>query len=92
MDCIESNAKPEAKFWGAIADTYNSTTELHHQQTLKNLKDHWFTYNNQVSLFKQIYNQETSCRQSGAHDVMVLETAKQRYKNWSGGSEFKRLH
>jgi hypothetical protein len=58
---------------------------------VKNLKDHWVAYNKQVSLFNQIYNQESSFRQSGANDVMVLETAKQQYKNWTG-SEFKRLH
>jgi hypothetical protein len=45
-----------------------------------------------VSLFNQIYNQEASCRQSGADDAIVLEAAKQRYKNWTGGSEFKRFH
>jgi hypothetical protein len=45
-----------------------------------------------VSLFNQIYNQEVSCRQSGADGAMILETAKQRYKNQSGGSEFKHLH
>jgi hypothetical protein len=42
-------------------------------------------------LFNQIYNQESSFRQSGADDAMVLETVKQRYKNRTG-SEFKRLH
>jgi hypothetical protein len=31
MDSIEGNAKPGAKFWGAITDTYNITTEPHHQ-------------------------------------------------------------
>jgi hypothetical protein len=36
------------KFCGAIADTYNSTTDTHRQRTLKNLKDHWSTYNKQV--------------------------------------------
>jgi hypothetical protein len=45
VDCIEGNAKLEVMFWGDIADTYNSTTDAHRQQTLKNLKDHWFTYN-----------------------------------------------
>jgi hypothetical protein len=44
-----------------------------------------------VSLFNQIYNQEASSRQSGADNAMVLETAKQRYKNRTG-FEFKRLH
>jgi hypothetical protein len=92
MDCIEGNAKPGVKFWGAIANTHNSTTETHHQLTLKNLKDHWSTYNKQVSMFNQIYNQEYSCRQRGADDVMVLETANERYKNRSEGFEFKRLH
>jgi hypothetical protein len=44
-----------------------------------------------VSLFNQIYNQEASSRISSADDAMVLETAKQRYKNRTG-SKFKRLH
>jgi hypothetical protein len=66
VDCVEGNAKPRAKFWGAKAGTYNSTINVHHQQTLNNLKDHWSTYNKQVSLFNQICNQESSCRQSGA--------------------------
>jgi hypothetical protein len=42
-------------------------------------------------LFNQIYNQESSSKQSGADDAMVLETAKQWYKNQTG-FEFKRLH
>jgi hypothetical protein len=92
VDCIEGNAKAGVKFWGAIADTYNNTIEPHRQRTQKNLKDHWFTYNKQVSLFNQIYNQESSCRQSGADNVMVLETAKERYKRRTEGSEFKRFH
>jgi hypothetical protein len=29
---------------------------------------------------------------SGTNDVMVLETAKQWYKNWTEGSEFKRFY
>jgi hypothetical protein len=40
-------------------------------------EDHWPTYNKQAFLFNQIYNQKLSCRQSGANDVMVLETAKE---------------
>jgi hypothetical protein len=91
MDCIEGNTKPGAKFWGVIADSYNSTTDPHRQRTPKNLKDHWCSCNKHVSLFNQIYNQEVSSRQSGADNVMILKTAKQRYKNRTG-SEFKRLH
>jgi hypothetical protein len=79
------------KFCGAIADSYNSTTEVHHHCTAKNLKNHWVAYNKQVSLFNQIYNQESSNKQSGADDGMVLEIAKQRYKNQTG-AEFKRFH
>jgi hypothetical protein len=55
---------------------------------MKNLKDHWVAYNKQVSLFNQIYNQESSNRQSGANDCMILEITKQRYKNQTG-AEFK---
>jgi hypothetical protein len=91
MDCIEGNSKSGLKFWGAITYSYSSTTDEHHQRTTKNLKDHWVAYNKQVSLFNQIYNQESSSRQSGADDAMFLGTAKQRYKNQTG-SEFKRLH
>jgi hypothetical protein len=57
VDPIESNAKFGARFWGAIADTYNNTTDPHCQHIVKNLKDHWCTYNKHVSLFNQIYNQ-----------------------------------
>jgi hypothetical protein len=78
MDCIKGNAKPGVRFSGAIANTYNITTDLHRQQTLKNIKDHWCACNKQVSLFNQIYIQESSSRQSGADDAMVLETAKQQ--------------
>jgi hypothetical protein len=91
IDCIEGNFKSRMKFWGVIADSYNSTIEEHRHCTVKNLKDHWVTYNKQVSLFNQIYNQESSHKQSGADDVMILETTKERYKNWTG-AEFKRFH
>jgi hypothetical protein len=91
VDCIKSNSKSRVKFWGAIADSYNSTTDEHRQRTVKNLKDHWVSYNKQVSLFNQIYTQESSSKQTGADDAMVLETAKQRYKNQTV-AEFKRLH
>jgi hypothetical protein len=57
VDCVESNAKPRVKFWGVIVDTYNTIIDTHCQQTPKNLKDHWPTYNKQVSLFNKIYNQ-----------------------------------
>jgi hypothetical protein len=92
VDCIEGNAKPEEKFWGVIADTYNNNTDVHHQRTPKNLKDHWSTYNKQVYVFNQIYNRESSYMQSGTDDAMVLETAKERYKNRAGGFEFKCFH
>jgi hypothetical protein len=45
-----------------------------------------------VFLFNQIYNQESSCRQNGADDAMVVETANERYKNRTGGFEFKCFH
>jgi hypothetical protein len=91
VDCNEGNAKPGAKFWGVIADSYKNTTNLHLQRTLKNLKDHCCSCNKHVSFFNQIYNQETSSRQSGTDDVMILETVKLRYKNRTG-AEFKCLH
>jgi hypothetical protein len=53
---IEGNVKHGVRFWGVIADTNNNTTKPHHHLPMKNLKDHWCTYNNQVSLFNQIYN------------------------------------
>jgi hypothetical protein len=77
VDCIEGNSKFGVKFWGAIADSYNSTTEVHRYRTAKNLKNHWVAYNKKVSLFNQIYIQESLNRQSGADDGMVLEIAKQ---------------
>jgi hypothetical protein len=91
IDCIEGNSKSGVNFWGVIADSYNSTTEAYRHRTAKNLKDHWVTYNKQVSLFNQIYNQEYSNSQSRAVDGMFLEIAKQRYKNRTD-AEFKRFH
>jgi hypothetical protein len=91
VDCIEDNSKSGVKFWGAIADSYNSTTEKHRHRTVKNLKDHSVGYNKQVSLFNHIYNQGSSHRQNGADDSMILETAKEQYKNWTG-VELKRFH
>jgi hypothetical protein len=64
---------------------------VHHHRTAKNLKDHWIVYNKYVSLFNQIYNQESSNEQSGADDSMVLEIVKQRYKN-RAGAKFKHFH
>jgi hypothetical protein len=89
--CIEGNSKSGVKFWGVIADSYNNTTEVHCHCTVKNLKDHWIAYNKQISLLNQIYNQESSNKQSGVDDDMVLEITKQRYKNQTG-VEFKRFH
>jgi hypothetical protein len=91
IDCIKINSKSGVKFWGVIADSYNSTTDVHRHYTAKNLKDHWVAYNKQISLFNQIYNQESSNRQSGADDDMVLEIVKQQYKNRTS-VEFKRFH
>jgi hypothetical protein len=45
VDCIEGNAKSKVKFWGVIADSYNSTIEKHCNRTVKNLKDNWVAYN-----------------------------------------------
>jgi hypothetical protein len=42
-------------------------------------------------LFNQIYNQESSNRQSETGNDMILEIAKQQYKNQTG-AEFKRFH
>jgi hypothetical protein len=89
--CIEGNSKSRVKFWGVVANFYNNNTEAHRHCTVKNLKNHWIAYNKQISLFNQIYNQESSTRQSGADDGMILEIAKQRYKNQTG-AEFKRFH
>jgi hypothetical protein len=91
VNCIKGNSKSRVKFWGVIADSYNSTTKAHHHRAVKNLKDHWIAYNKQVSLFNQMYNQESSNKQNRADDGMVLEIAKQRYKNRTC-VEFKRFH
>jgi hypothetical protein len=91
VNCIEGNFKSGVKFWGAIADSYNSTTEVYRHRTAKNLKDHWVVYNKQVSLLNQIYNQESLNRQSGADDDMILEIAKQQFKNRIGAG-FMRFH
>jgi hypothetical protein len=91
VDCIEDNSKSKVKFCGTITDSYNNNTEVHRHRTTKNLKDHWVVYNKQISLFNQIYNQESSNWQNGADDGMVLDITKQRYKNWTG-AEFKCFH
>jgi hypothetical protein len=91
VDCIEDNFKFGVKFYGVITDFYNSTTEAHCHRTVKNLKDHWVVYNTHVSLFNQIYNQDSSNRQSGVDDSMVLKIVKQRYKNCTD-AKFKHLH
>jgi hypothetical protein len=78
VDCIECNFKSGVKFWGVIVDSYNSTIEAYRHRTMKNLKDHWVTYNKYISLFNQIYNKESSNRQSGANNGMVLEIVKQQ--------------
>jgi hypothetical protein len=77
VDYIEGNSKSGVKFWGVIADSYNTTTEAHYHRTVKNLKDHWVAYNKQVSLFNQIFNQESLNRQSRADNGMILEIVKQ---------------
>jgi hypothetical protein len=81
VNCIKDNFKSGVKFWGVIADSYNNTTEPHRHRTAKNIKDHSVAYNKQVSLFNQIYNQESLNMQSGADDDMILKITKQRYKN-----------
>jgi hypothetical protein len=91
VDCIEGNSRSGVKLRGVITDSYNSITEAHRHHTVKNLKDYLVAYNKQVSLFNQIYNQESSNMQSGAGDGMILEIVKQRYKNWTD-AEFKRFH
>jgi hypothetical protein len=77
VDCIEGNSKSRVKFCGAITDAYNNITEAHCHCTAKNIKDHWVAYNKQISLFNQIYNQESLNRQSGTDDDMILEIATQ---------------
>jgi hypothetical protein len=64
----------------------------HHQRTPKYMNDHRSTYNKQVSLLNQIYNQESSCRKSGVDDAMVLVTTKKQYKSNTGGTKFKHFH
>jgi hypothetical protein len=78
--CIEVNSKSGVEFWGVIADSYNSTTEQHRRHTAKNLKDYWIAYNKHVSLFNQIYNQESSHRQSGANDAIIIETINEQIR------------
>jgi hypothetical protein len=79
VDYVEDNAKLVAKFWGVIADTYNTTTDVHHQWTSKNLKDHWSIYNKQVSLFNQIYSHDSWDR-------------KWEVQNRTENSELERFH
>jgi hypothetical protein len=40
MNCIKGNSKSDMKLWGAIDESYNNTTDVHHQRTAKNLKDY----------------------------------------------------
>jgi hypothetical protein len=91
VDCISGNSKSGAAFWGQISETYNSTTDPLRLRTAKQLKDHWSVCNARVSLFNALYNQETSTRQSGADDAMVMEAAKARYAQ-KAGHDFKHFH
>nr|XP_051201688.1 uncharacterized protein LOC127315224 [Lolium perenne] len=80
-DSVAGNCKTDTSFWGQIAETFNSTSEPTRRRTSKQLKDHWNSYNKEVSLFNGYYIQEESLRQSGADDGMVMRAAMERYVN-----------
>ncbi|AQK97168.1 hypothetical protein ZEAMMB73_Zm00001d011552, partial [Zea mays] len=50
-DPISGNNKSGSSFWGQIAATYNSTSDPICHRTAKQLKDHWVTYNWEVTKF-----------------------------------------
>ncbi|XP_051195055.1 uncharacterized protein [Lolium perenne] len=80
-DSVAGNCKTGNSFWGQIAETFNSTSEPARRRTSKQLKDHWNSYNKEVSLFNAYHIQEESLRQSGADDAMVMRAAMERYAN-----------
>lgn len=92
-DSVAGNCKTGASFWGQIAATFNSTSDPARTRTSKQLKDHWNSYNKEVSLFNAFYIQEEALRQSGADDQMVMKAALARYANDKRVTQpFKRQH
>ncbi|XP_008678146.3 glutathione S-transferase T3 [Zea mays] len=90
-DPISGNNKSGSSFWGQIAATYNSTSDPIRHRTAKQLKDHWVTYNREVTKFNGFYLQEERLRQSGADDAMVMDAAMARFEG-KMGHPFKRHH
>eukprot|EP00267_Zea_mays_P051416 XP_020404362.1 uncharacterized protein LOC103648433 [Zea mays] len=90
-DPISGNNKSGSSFWGQIAATYNSTSDPIRHRTAKQLKDHWVTYNREVTKFNGFYLQEERLRQSGADDAMVMDAVMAMFKG-KMGHPFKRHH
>ncbi|AQK71945.1 hypothetical protein ZEAMMB73_Zm00001d016914 [Zea mays] len=90
-DPISGNNKSGSSFWGQIAATYNSTSDPIRHRTAKQLKDHWVTYNREVTKFNGFYLQEERLRQSGADDAMVMDATMARFEG-KIGHPFKRHH
>jgi hypothetical protein len=90
-DPISGNNKSESSFWGQIAVAYNSISDPLRRQTGKQLKDHWVTYNREVTKFNGYYLKEERLHQSGTDDAMVMEAAMARFEG-KMGHPFKRHH
>ncbi|PWZ54726.1 Glutathione S-transferase T3 [Zea mays] len=90
-DPISGNNKSESSFWGQIAVAYNSISDPLRRQTGKQLKDHWVTYNREVTKFNGYYLKEERLRQSGTNDAMVMEAAVARFEG-KMGHPFKHHH
>lgn len=84
-DPINGNGKKTDRYWGDVANEYNSTTPKSRRRTTKQLKDHFQKIKKKVTWFCSSWKEAISIWPSGHSDDQILEKAEAIYEEYKDG-------
>jgi len=84
-DPINGNGKKTDRYWGDVANEYNSTTPKSRRRTTKQLKDHFQKIKKKVTWFCNSWKEATSIWPSGHSDDQIMEKAEAIYEEYKDG-------
>ena len=84
-DPINGNGKKTDRYWGDVANEYNSTTPKSRRRTAKQLKDHFQKIKKKVTWFCSSWKEAISIWPSGHSDDQIMEKAEAIYEEYKDG-------
>jgi hypothetical protein len=83
-DPIDGNAKKNEKFWGQVADEFNSNTPADRKRDINGLKQHWQRLKSTISHFNNFWSRVLKKHGSGMSDDQMMDEALKWFESGKG--------